>query len=955
MGIKKVVCKTFYLIVLSIFIFIGISSHPFFSENKNIYSKNTAYSLRPPLVSDADLIAAYNRSLNDAAPKSTAISEESGRFIIEKAREDDLTELLEFRDKYFKEEITGYNEEFDVKLYRNKLANIIRVRDPGTVIIARSHGNIIGYAVSRRLRDSLSIGEIDEIAVHPGYRKRGIGKELFGLALDYLRSSPMIALVLVQDFSRDETTGRIATLNFGFSSSGFITYKLTLGDIDLRDRLGLPIRLTRGKINSVRSKKFFLRFGKKLAKVNPMFYSPNPTNGPHYRLVHYRSYCNVSKVEDVGRLINSNLSYDLLVLYPSHSLYTERGEKPISTGVHYPKKCEVVQIVFGDEAWLLLQKDVSEKGTAGEVEPCLIKVKEGQKVLIPPGYGYSIINPLSTKPLIVATWRHTADGKGKKQLYKEGKPAYVAEYYYKKETYEREIRFKPSIGTLPLLREIELESMQLDPGLAHEAFLYNFGYKPELLRKLIDNPIDRPFLITEPALPINRTAATSKKTHSVSGYTQLSPSASLEALNYIKTFFGFSGKFDHNMLMQMHQAFLELNNDKKLKFTRELLRIMYKESKKRGDEGFVISRKKQTGVGRVIALESAAILDLSIEFDTNSSGELILSRYMVRPGSTGPNAVRVMDTLGEDNISVHLYAFSDDSQGEIFSKILEESLKHISLEKVLLDGAARMSLFAFIANPKEPDGQPLELHMRPSNPILTESQGNELIKALSKLPKVKNDEFVFVIIAGQPFTGLALEKFYIPCIKMLKEKGYKVLGDCKPYMDVDEMEALVRASPEAIKMNLEEFTRFASRYFNKNFADLKRKNLIPEIASMVLTITQQNNIGFFIVSMEELGAVVVYQGTDSRGENLITAHIPAPQIRLKSSIGSGDSLIGAVVRRLTLDSHKHGRPDYMAAFLEGVAIGSATAEQEGTDLADAERVKELLEKIKPVFQTRVAI
>lgn len=57
-------------------------------------------------------------------------------------------------------------------------------RDDGRVIVAQGEGEVVGYAAVWFAADE---GELGDIAVHPEWRRRGIGRRLVGAVLDEAR------------------------------------------------------------------------------------------------------------------------------------------------------------------------------------------------------------------------------------------------------------------------------------------------------------------------------------------------------------------------------------------------------------------------------------------------------------------------------------------------------------------------------------------------------------------------------------------------------------------------------------------------------------------------------------------------------------------------------------------------------------------------------------------------
>jgi 6-phosphofructokinase 2 len=113
--------------------------------------------------------------------------------------------------------------------------------------------------------------------------------------------------------------------------------------------------------------------------------------------------------------------------------------------------------------------------------------------------------------------------------------------------------------------------------------------------------------------------------------------------------------------------------------------------------------------------------------------------------------------------------------------------------------------------------------------------------------------------------------------------------------------------------------------------------------------TDSDEIGLIEAARELVGrgsceVVALTLGGD--GAVLVTAdetlRLATPQIEVKSTVGAGDSFLGALVLRLA-----QGRP-LVDAFRSGVAAGSATSSLPATDLCRAEDVERLEKGLEPI-------
>ena len=105
---------------------------------------------------------------------------------------------------------------------------------------------------------------------------------------------------------------------------------------------------------------------------------------------------------DRSIILDNVLRYDITVIPPQ-----KLGVEHVKTAGHYHPEVdktgytfpEVYEVLRGT-AHYLLQKCEGEKIT----DVVLIAAEEGDKVIIPPGYGHVTINPTSNKVLKMANW-----------------------------------------------------------------------------------------------------------------------------------------------------------------------------------------------------------------------------------------------------------------------------------------------------------------------------------------------------------------------------------------------------------------------------------------------------------------------------------------------------------------------------------------------------------------------
>lgn len=176
----------------------------------------------------------------------------------------------------------------------------------------------------------------------------------------------------------------------------------------------------------------------------------------------------------------------------------------------------------------------------------------------------------------------------------------------------------------------------------------------------------------------------------------------------------------------------------------------------------------------------------------------------------------------------------------------------------------------------------------------------------NKIREVPGDSYV--VLGGAMPKGIS-DNFFAQLITTLKEKGVKVI------LDADE-EALARgvnAGPFLIKPNIHEF----GRLIGKNITDIE--DIFDEAKPYL------NAVDYIVVSAGARGVAGISK------ENVY--HVSPPKVKVRSSIGAGDSLVAGIVYVL----NKGG--SFEEALTLGVACGTASTQSHDNKLCTKEDIE----------------
>lgn len=191
-----------------------------------------------------------------------------------------------------------------------------------------------------------------------------------------------------------------------------------------------------------------------------------------------RLYCGAGAIKDADILRENKLKFDLVLLGPCRK-DRQMPRTPVDPGQGgFPKLYEAV---YG-EAWFLLQKE--SKGAPRIIEDVILaKVKPGQKIIIPAGYGHILVNPsqddlvacaFSSVGLIPET--KSGDGPG-------GRPAYFIfkdslGEFFQPNPYYQEVPYMRMASPGARMKSLDLDSTSpvynlLSKGIERLDFLNN--------------------------------------------------------------------------------------------------------------------------------------------------------------------------------------------------------------------------------------------------------------------------------------------------------------------------------------------------------------------------------------------------------------------------------------------------------------------------------------------------
>lgn len=271
------------------------------------------------------------------------------------------------------------------------------------------------------------------------------------------------------------------------------------------------------------------------------------------------------------------------------------------------------------------------------------------------------------------------------------------------------------------------------------------------------------------------------------------------------------------------------------------------------------------------------------------------------PGGNGINAAIIAHRLG---VKVTVGGFIGGNNGEEIKKLLDK-LK-LSHEFIHIAGKTRMNLTINNCDNHR------QTRLSFPGPKITKSEKKVFKQSLMKLNK--ND----LVLFGGSLPPQLVPSDVAKWVKKLSRKKISCLVD----MPGEILKEVIKSKPFFIKPNLMEFQDLTG----KKVSSLK--SILPLVRKM------NENVPLICVSSVEGGAILVSKESAWFGK--------IPKVKIRSTVGAGDSMVGAITAKL-LDDPKISVEELLRWAL---AAACATLTEKGMVLGHQKFILNYLPKIK---------
>jgi len=270
------------------------------------------------------------------------------------------------------------------------------------------------------------------------------------------------------------------------------------------------------------------------------------------------------------------------------------------------------------------------------------------------------------------------------------------------------------------------------------------------------------------------------------------------------------------------------------------------------------------------------------------------------PGGGGINVARALKKLGGEATAVYL---AGGVTGETITRLLANEC--VTTKVTTIKACTRENLvIADIANKKQ------YLFNMPG-PLVKKREWEQCLNAIVQIPDAG-----YIVVSGSLPVGVPPAVFGM-ITNIARKKNAKLIVDTSG----EGLKAAVQAGVYLIKPNIGELALLTGR----------EKPDLGSIGDMAREVIGQGKCEIVVVSMGQLGALLVTKDCE--------LSIVPPKLKVKSTVGAGDSMLAGIVYSLSQNSTLNDAVKY------GVACGSAATLRAGTELCRKKDADHLYSKL----------
>lgn len=273
------------------------------------------------------------------------------------------------------------------------------------------------------------------------------------------------------------------------------------------------------------------------------------------------------------------------------------------------------------------------------------------------------------------------------------------------------------------------------------------------------------------------------------------------------------------------------------------------------------------------------------------------------PGGGGINVSRVIKRFGGDTTAIYL---SGGYTGDFFTKML--LAEQVDVMEIKTVNHTRENFVVVDAFTK------LQYRFGMPGPFIYDDEWNKCLDAAASF---RDKNVAFMVASGSLTNGIPVD-FFAKLALIAKQQHSKFILDTSG----DALKAALEQGVYMIKPNLGELSFLAGT------SELDGQSAVEAARSLI----QKKQCEVVVISMGPRGAMMV------TADEVI--HVNSPAVKVRSTVGAGDSMVAGIVLSLTSGHTMHEAMQY------GVACGTATTMNAGTALCQKADAASLFEMIK---------
>lgn len=305
----------------------------------------------------------------------------------------------------------------------------------------------------------------------------------------------------------------------------------------------------------------------------------------------------------------------------------------------------------------------------------------------------------------------------------------------------------------------------------------------------------------------------------------------------------------------------------------------------------------------IVTLTMNPCLDISVEVEELVPARKLRCRNVRRdPGGGGINVSRVVSILGGASKAVF-------PAGGGIGRSLDEMLKEHEIDSQPIF-TARISRENFAVRARDSGAQ---YRFVLPGPELEREEWTDCLEAIAAMEPAPG----YVVASGSLPPGVPAD-FYVRLAEHCAERSTKLVVDTSG----EPLKKTLQHGVYLAKPNQRELEEICGY----SLADEKKQETVSREA------VEQGWCEVLVLTLGDKGALLTTREEQHR--------LAALTVEQRSSIGAGDSFVGAMVLRLQQDD------DLLSAFLYGMAAGSAAMVTEGTELCRQEDTEKFFQQLR---------